>query len=954
VLVAIQDGRPAPKIIDFGVAKAINQQLTEHTLLTAFAQIVGTPLYMSPEQAELSPLGVDTRSDIYSLGVLLYELLTSTTPFDKERLLAASYDELRRIIREEEPPPPSARLSTLAADRAATIADRRRTDTRRLRQAVRGELDWIVMKCLEKDRNRRYESAGSLARDVERYLHDETVQACPPSAAYRLKKFIRRNKIAAAFVLLLVAAVAALAASNFQTRRSERRATTENAKAQAVSDLLQGMLRSANPDEAKDAEYTVRQLLNDFSASFRAGLVDQPEVEAEIRATIGRAYWRLGAPEMADPHLTKALELRRRLFGADHESVAEVLVDIAWCRNEQTRLPEAVEVALEALRIYRACGTTGSPVFQASAVLQRVLLSSGNLDAAEKVTQEVLAQASDSATESPDIAVILHGQADLLVQRGRYREAEIVAQQAVEMHRRLNGPGHPETAWGLLALGSALQKQRKFTEAEAAMREALAIFRQRYRGNHHSLTGTFLALKQVLAAQGDETGLDELAKAEAEQATRSESPEYDIRLAGLLLSNNPSGAQKQEARQLLRRAIDRYSQVAVDSRDELERRLKAADGYVEVAKLCAADPDLAPEIDETHRRLTAELEELLASFPDSIHCQEQVAHRYRLWALAVQDLNLVEQALREAVKLFDTVSRIEPKQPFNWFFLAESYMYLGDALWRSTKLKDAGDAFGRAMDVYDQHEAEIWNALPPANASELAYDYVRIADFLANTHRETDAAELVRKAILTAKRITDPAQMADALYYTALVQLRLRDDAGYRATCKALLEVPVDNLVGVTKSRPIWTPCLAPNSLEDLQLPVKRAEEFVANSEVSQPHFGLYLLGAAHLRAGQFEQAAERLEESIAAYPSDPLHGIDTINYYRLLLAMTKWRLGQRDAARQLLADTQPVVDKELASPSTTWNRRATLELLRREAEALIERKEAEEAVENKSQINDE
>src|SRR6185436_17719423 len=243
VLVAMQDGKPSPKIIDFGVAKAVGHRLTEHTLTTAFAQIVGTPLYMSPEQAELSPLGVDTRSDIYSLGVMLYELLAGTTPFDKDRLHAASYDELRRIIREEEPPRPSARISTLAADLATTVAEHRRTDAHRLSQIVRGELDWIVMKALDKDRNRRYETPNSLARDVERYLNDEPVQACPPSAAYRLRKFIRRNKIAAAFVLLLVAATAALALSNVQTRISERRAITENAKAQAVSNLLQGMLR---------------------------------------------------------------------------------------------------------------------------------------------------------------------------------------------------------------------------------------------------------------------------------------------------------------------------------------------------------------------------------------------------------------------------------------------------------------------------------------------------------------------------------------------------------------------------------------------------------------------------------------------------------------------------------------------------------------------------------------
>ena len=312
VLVAIQDGRATPKIIDFGVAKAINQQLTEHTLMTAFAQIVGTPLYMSPEQAELSPLGVDTRSDIYSLGVLLYELLTGTTPFDKDRLHAAAYDELRRIIREEEPPRPSARISTLAADVATTVAERRHTDTRRLRQTIHGDLDWIVMKCLEKDRNRRYDSAGSLARDIERYLHDEPVQACPPSIPYRLKKFIRRNKAAAAFIGLLIASVAALTASNIQSRRNEQRAITESARAQAVSDLLQEMLASSNPDETKGSQYTVRELLDDFSAGLGDQLAGEPEVEAAIHSVIGKSYWRLGVYDRGELHSKKALDLRRR------------------------------------------------------------------------------------------------------------------------------------------------------------------------------------------------------------------------------------------------------------------------------------------------------------------------------------------------------------------------------------------------------------------------------------------------------------------------------------------------------------------------------------------------------------------------------------------------------------------------------------------------------------------
>jgi eukaryotic-like serine/threonine-protein kinase len=265
VLVAIQDDRPVPKIIDFGVAKATSQHLTERSLFTELGVLIGTPEYMSPEQAEMGGLDIDTRTDVYALGVLLYELLTGALPFDRKELRQAGLAEVKRIIREKEPPRPSSRI-TLIGPASTEAAQNRHTEPRRLINELRGNLDWITMRALEKDRTRRYQTANALAADVRRHLNSEPVSAGPPSTIYRANKLVRRHRfgvgVGATLVILLVAFGVTMA---FQARRIARERDRANQEAQAatqVSDFLVSAFGVSDPSEARGNSVTAREVLD--------------------------------------------------------------------------------------------------------------------------------------------------------------------------------------------------------------------------------------------------------------------------------------------------------------------------------------------------------------------------------------------------------------------------------------------------------------------------------------------------------------------------------------------------------------------------------------------------------------------------------------------------------------------------------------------------------------------
>jgi serine/threonine protein kinase/Flp pilus assembly protein TadD len=512
VLVSRHDTTPVVKVIDFGVAKALGRELTDKTVFTGLAQLIGTPLYMSPEQAGLSDLDIDTRSDIYALGVLLYELLTGTTPFAKERFSQAGYDELRRIIRVEEPPRPSTRISTLGPA-AVTVSTKRKSDPKQLSRLLCGELDWIVMKALEKDRTRRYQTANGFARDIERYLKDEPVEACPPSAAYRLRKFARKHRrllaTAGAFLGLLVLGVIGLGVGLVTVHGeqqktqaalgAERTAKTQARQAlDALTDDVVETLFAQQPELGKTENAFLRQVLASYEA-----ITQELGETAEARFLRARGYYKvarlrnlLGEPDEAG--WRRAVALLEQL-AAEFPDVPEYRQTLARSQDllgiELAELGKRAE-AERALRRARDLLGRLAGDFPKGAVYRRDLAGSTNdlanvlrlqrkyADAEAAYRQAVNLNdqlATASPTYRPALARNRSSLADLLRQRGQYAEAEELYRQALSVQEKRVAEfpavprGRRELADSYQGLGIVLAELRQPEEAETALRQALGL-----------------------------------------------------------------------------------------------------------------------------------------------------------------------------------------------------------------------------------------------------------------------------------------------------------------------------------------------------------------------------------------------------------------------------------------------------------------------------------------------
>ena len=515
VLVTERDGHPTPKVIDLGMAKAMGGRLTEKTLLTEQGQLMGTPEYMSPEQADLSRLDVDSRTDIYSLGVVLYELLTGARPFDRELLRQAPLGEIPRIIREHEPLRPSMRLRRLG-DSTALLGRKRDTSAKSLRRDLRGDLDWITMKALEKDRTRRYETANALGMDIQRHLKREPVLACPPTPAYRVRKFVRRNRAlvmgAGAIALVLMAGVAistyfAIGQAQARAEAEDQRAETERLEsvAQMVTEfLINDVIGSLDPYVVEGVSELVAPVLQAVTQRMGQKFEAEPLLEASIRRSVGLIYTHLGQYPLAETHLLWALEIHEHELGKEHPHTLRSMCDLAYLYWWQGRYDEGVTLAKQAAGIgRRILGEEDAIVLETQYQLANNLFSQGRYDEAAALYEQIHAtRLRVLGMEGEETLWSMMALAGAYSALGRLEEAHELFTEAVRESRRVFGDEHLQTAYLMTNMGINCVRQGLYQEAEELYRHALSVRRRQLGEVHPETSQVPVLLADLYKVQG--------------------------------------------------------------------------------------------------------------------------------------------------------------------------------------------------------------------------------------------------------------------------------------------------------------------------------------------------------------------------------------------------------------------------------------------------------------------
>ncbi len=918
VLVEVHDVQPVVKVIDFGIAKAMGEQLTDKTVYTAMAQMVGTPLYMSPEQAGLSSLDVDTRSDVYSLGVLLYELLIGTTPFDREQFKQASYDEMRRIIREDEPPRPSTRLNTIDHAALSTIAERRGLEPHRLSHQLRGELDWIVMKALEKDRNRRYESASAFAADVQRYLNDEPVQACPPSKLYLLRKFVRRHRAGLGVTAALLLTVL-LGASSLLWWLQKRAGAVGEAQVaiQEASDLLDAERWSEALSAARRAEGALAGVWAD------AGLRQQVHVliedlamarklqEAQLSITAvkdGHFDWEAGAEAYAqafreygldvdglDPHMAaeqiRSRSIHRRLVTAldDWANILKNLKAEGWRQRLavaraadpdpwRNRLRDEIEGKdPKAMEDIAAAGVENEWPMQTLALL-------GKLASTTPLAKRVGVLLARAQQRHPEDFWINNSLRELLrASRPRRLEEEIrFASIAVALQ--------PQSPGAHFNLGDALEKIGQLDEAIAEFYHAIHL-KEDYADAH-------LALGVALKRRGQlNEAIAEYSEAIAEyrEALKKDFP-------GVHRAHNNLGAAL-AAKGLLDEAIAEYREAI---------RLKQ---------------DYAPARYNLGKALRekGQVEEAITEYREAIRIKDDHVGAHNGLGVVLQDKGQLDEAMteyREAIRINKDY--------------AEAHTNLGNALAVKGRLDEAIAEYREALkkdfpEAYKAHY-NLGNALTTKGrldeaiaeyreAIRLKQDYADAHYNLGNLLRSKGQLDEAIAEFREVIRIKKDDAEAHTNLGQALAAKGLLDEAiaEYREALKH--DFPeayiAHNLLGITLTNKgrlddaiaelresirlkkdyanahnnlAWLLATCPDrKFRDPATAVTHAKKAV---ELLPGHGGVWnTLGVAQYRNGDWKAAAAALNKSVQLQNEG-----DSFNFF--FLAMAHWQLNEKDKAR--------------------------------------------------------
>ena len=978
ILVTLHDGVPVPKVIDFGVAKATQSRaLTDLTLFTQFEQMIGTPLYMSPEQAEMSGLDIDTRSDIYSLGVLLYELLTGRTPFDPEELMRKGYDEIRRVIREQEPQKPSTALSTMAVDARTTVAQHRQADSAKLLGLIRGDLDWIVMKALEKDRTRRYETASGLALDLQRHMQNEPVLARPPSFGYKAGKFVRkyrRGVIAAAAVLvaLLAGLVAstvlylgkrdALASESVQRQKAEasaqlaeRNAQSEAAarqEAEAVSKYVTDIFQS--PDPARDGrKITVAETLDRAARKLEADLASQPRQRARLQATLGETYAALGLPRDAIPLLEKSRDYCLATFGPEHSETLGAANNLAASYRDAGRLSEALKLQEEVLTLSRkALGPEHTDTIGSMSTLGLLYREAGRRDEALKLQEETLAfRRKALPPDDRDIGGAIHNLAISYHDAGRRDEALKMFEEALPLYRRAIGPEKPETLRAMSDLSESYKVAGRLEEALKMREELLELFRK-VSGPEHPNT---LQAKANLAESYNLAGrVEEALRMYEEVLALSltvnglEHPET-LRTKINLAESYAHAGRQVEALKLREEVLAvRHEKLGPEHPGTLLATASVARSYAAVGRLDEARK-LREEVLAIHRKVNRE------EHPETLVAMSDLAFSYAETGRQDEGLKLREEilALRRRVNGLEHPRTLEAMHE-----IVFSYAEMGRADEAITLREEVLALRRKVLGPEHPKTLAVWHGLVNAyydanrrpEAEKLADDLLASLD--ENSHPREFASALrlrggLRIRLRRWKEAAADNSRAVALdpedqgvwYRLAPLLLHVGDTAGYRKHRQALLEKFRTTTALRTMERTARACLLIPVEGEELEAAGKLADAAatLARQHESRCYFQS-TEGLAQYRQGKFSEAVSGLRDIV------PERGDATLEIeIQTVLAMALHRLHQPVEARAALARASELVAAKLPRldtgdlGATDWQETLIAHLLLREAQALLQ-----------------